>query len=129
MLTECLNAPHYTVGAWYEGELAGFSVLYYPHDKAEDLSLYLEGVEINGLKAANNKLCIVRKEYRGNELQYRLGMLLEKHARETGTELLCVTVSPKNTPSINNVLRMGFVYNRTLEKYGFERNLYYKYLR
>jgi len=128
MLEECLNPPHLTIGAWYKGVLAAFSVLYYPHDDQENLSLYLKSVDVNGLKTANNKLCIVRKDFRGNSLQYRLGMILERHAIDTETKLLCATVSPKNQFSINNVLRLGFVYNRTLNKYGFERNLYYKFI-
>jgi RimJ/RimL family protein N-acetyltransferase len=128
MLSECLAPPHYTVGAWYNGVFVGFSVLYYPHDDAENLSLSLEGVDLTGLKTANNKLCIVREGYRGNALQYHLGKMLEQHAKNSGTNLLCATVSPKNQYSINNMLRLGFRYNRTLMKYGFERNLYYKFI-
>jgi hypothetical protein len=128
MLEECLKPPHYTVGAWYDGVLAAFSVLYYPHNDEENLSLCLKSVDIAGLKTANNKLCIVRKEYRGNSLQYHLGLLLERQAVSTGVQLMCATVSPKNQYSINNILRLGFTYNRTLKKYGYERNLYYKFL-
>jgi hypothetical protein len=128
MLEECLRPPHYTVGAWYGEILAGVSVLYYPYTDKENLSLSLVTVDASGLKTANNKLCMVRKEYRGNSLQYRLGLLLERHAVETGVQLLCTTVSPKNEYSINNILRLGFKYDRTLIKYGYERNLYYKFL-
>lgn len=128
MLEECLNPPNFTVGAWYGGKLAAFSILYYPHDDEENLSLYLKGIDISGLNTANSKLCIVRKEFRGNSLQYNLGLVLERHAVERGTKLLCATVSPKNPYSMNNMLRLGFVYNRTFTKYGFKRNLYYKFI-
>lgn len=128
MLEECLNPPHHTVGAWYKGELAAFSVLYYPNNEKENLSLSLKGIDVSGLITANNKLCIVRKKFRGNSLQYNLGLVLERHAASNGTNLLCATVSPKNPYSINNILRLGFVYNNTLLKYGFERNLYYKFI-
>lgn len=128
MLKECLAPPHYTVGAWYGDVLAGFSVLYYPQDDKENLAINLQGVDIDGLKNANNKLCIVRQEFRGNALQYELGLIVERHAVETGIKVLCATVSPKNRYSMNNMSRLGYKYNRTLEKYGFERNLYYKFI-
>ena len=126
MLKECLNQPHLTVGVWYEDILAAFSILYYPHDEKENLSIHLQSVDVNGLKTANNKLCIVRKDFRGNSLQYHLGLIVEHLAIDTGINLLCATVSPKNQYSIDNILRLGYMYNRTLNKYGFERNLYYK---
>ena len=130
MLRECLFSPHITIGAWYDEKLVAFSILYFPSDDVpeENLSLCLENVNINGIKSANNKLCIVRKEFRGNSLQCELGRKLESYALESGVGIICATVSPKNTHSIHNVNRLGYTYNRTLSKYGFERNLYYKFI-
>lgn len=129
MLRDCLKAPHITLGAWYNGELAAFSILYYPKDNESDnLSLYLENVNINGVKSANNKLCIVNSKYRGNSLQYELGKLIEDIAIKSNIKLMCVTAHPENLHSINNLLKLGFIYNRTLIKYGFQRNLYYKFI-
>jgi hypothetical protein len=129
VLKSCLSAPHVTVGAWYGGVLAAFAILYYPAGEAgnpENLAASLTGVETGGLKTANYKLCIVRERFRGNSLQYELGRRLEVYAAESGVGLLCATVSPKNPYSVANITRLGFSYNRTLRKYGFERNLYYK---
>ena len=128
MLAECLQPPHVTIGAWYDGRLVAFSVLYVPTVEDERLDTALEGVSIDGLTAANYKLCIVDRAFRGNGLQYALGMRLIETAREMGVQILCVTASPDNSHSIANVERMGFTYNRTLGKYGFDRNLYYKLL-
>lgn len=129
MLMDCLNPPHVTIGAWYNGELAGISILYYPgDDESDNLSLYLKNVDTKGLKSANYKLCIVKPKYRGNSLQYELGKILEQMAVKSGVKLMCATVHPDNIYSINNVLKLGFIYNRTLTKYGLERNLYYKFI-
>ena len=129
MLRKCLFPPHVTLGAWYGGVLTAFSILYFPQDEDEEnLSLYLEKVDVRGLKTANKKLCIVRKDFRGNSLQYELARRLEPYAIEAGVGLICTTVSPKNLFSINSILRLGFTYNRTLIKYGFERSLYYKFI-
>jgi hypothetical protein len=133
MLRGCLSPPHVTLGAWYGGELAAFSVLYFPGDDGdgdgENLAAYLENVDTAGLNTVNNKLCIVRKPFRGNSLQYELGRRLEQYAVEAGCGLICATASPKNSYSIHNMQQMGYIYNRTLSKYGLERNLYYKFIR
>lgn len=126
MIEECLKPPHLTVGAWYDGVLVAFTILYYPHDESEDLAHLLNSVDISGLKTANYKLCIVRKNFRGNSLQYRLWSILERYAIDAGVKLFCVTASPENRHSIDNIVSLGFIYNKTLNKYGFERNLYYK---
>lgn len=129
MLLDCLNPPHVTLGAWYKGELAGISILYYPKkDESDNLSAFLENVDVKGLKSANNKLCIVRSQYRGNSLQYEMGKILEHMAAKSGVKIMCATAHPDNTYSVNNLLKLGFIYNRTLTKYGLERNLYYKFI-
>lgn len=128
MLMSCLKEPHFTLGAFSGDELAAFSVLYFP-DESEALAPYLKTVDISGKKAANNKLCIVRQKYRGNGLQARLGLMLEKYAKEKGVDLLCATVSPDNPFSMNNMKKMGYTYDSTTKKYGgLDRNIYYKFI-
>ncbi len=131
MLRSCLLKPHFTIGAFYEDILAAISILYVPGDSEENLAQYLVGVDKDGLKTANYKLCIVREQFRGNRLQYNLGVILEQYAVEENVKLICATVSPKNSHSIHNIIELGFIYNRTIpvQKYGgVERNLYYKFI-
>lgn len=129
MLGECLKPPHVTLGAWHNNELIAFSILYYPYNDEENLAINLKDVDISDYNIANNKLCIVKNEFRGNSLQYELGIRIEKIAILKGTKLMCVTVSPRNTYSIRNIIRLGFIYNRNLIKYdGKERQLYYKFI-
>ncbi len=128
MLKECLESPHYTLGAWYGGKLVAVSVLYVPYDDEENLSLWLQNIDINNLDSINYKLCIVSPEARGNSLQYKLGEMLFEVAKNKGYPLICATASPKNLHSIHNMEKLGFVYNRTFEKYGMIRNLYYSFL-
>lgn len=123
MMDSCLRAPNVTFGAWADGRLAGFSVLYVPEDPAEDLACLLRGVETTR-PAANNKLCIVDPDYWGHGLQLRLGELVADEARRRGLRLLCATASPRNSYSCRNLEAQGYRLNRTLVKYGFERNLY-----
>lgn len=103
------------------------AVLYLPQPcDEEDLATKLLGVETEEIKSANYKICMVLPNYRGHGLQRLLGERLEKIAFHQGVTLLCSTVSPHNGASITSLLRLGYRYNRTLTKYGFERNLYYK---
>jgi len=128
-LAECLSSPHVTMGAWYNDRMAAFSILYYPYTDKENLSLSLEGIDVVGVKSANNKLCIVSREFRGNSLQYELGRRLEAFAVASGTKLMCATVSPDNIYSYRNIIRLGFIYNKTLIKYEeYVRDLFYKFI-
>ena len=129
MLKECLSGEHITIGAWHNNLLVAFSILYIPYDDEENLANSLVGIDTSKLKTANYKLCIVRKKYRGNSLQYILATKLEQYAKSLGIDLLCVTASPKNTYSIYNITRLGYKYNRTLIKYNLERELYYKFIK
>lgn len=124
-----LCAPHVAMGVRAGTRLAACAVLYLPEKgDGEDLSALLQGAEVGTRKSANYKICMVAPEFRGNSLQVRLGRRLEEEARRLGVSLLCSTASPRNAASIDNLLRLGYRYDRTLEKYGFMRNLYYKYL-
>ncbi|MDY5969644.1 MAG: hypothetical protein SPJ13_06500 [Bacteroidales bacterium] len=131
MLRACLCGPHFVLGAWaQEGVLAAFSVLYFPMDQADDLSLLLEGVDLAGRCAANNKLCIVHRPFRGNGLQLSLGWGLEREAYQRGVRVLCSTASPHNAASCSSLLKQGYLLNRRLRLYEgeMERNLYVKEL-
>ena len=126
MFHECVRSPHFSIGVRYDGKLIGVGILYIPSSEQEDLSHLLVGVETTNKKSANYKLCMVDKEYRGNGLQYALGVMLENKAKELGVELLCATVSPNNAYSENNMLKLGYTLNTTLPKYGTIRNIFYK---
>ena len=128
MIESCLKEPNITIGAFCNDELAGFGVLYFPNEKAEELAPLVKSTDTVNLKSANFKLCIVREKYRGNSLQYELGIRIENEAVLHDCKIICATVSPKNIYSRNNILRLGYEYDRTLEKYGLERDLFFKIL-
>lgn len=128
MFEECVNSPNYTIGAFYNNNLIAITILYVPVTDEEDLSKYAVGIDINNKKIANYKLAIVDPEYRGNNLQYLMGMKVLEEAKKNGFNLLFSTISPKNEYSRNNVKKMGFSKNADIKKYGFERELWAKSL-
>lgn len=124
---QCLNAPHSTMGAFVSNRLVAVAILYIPQDEAEDLSLSIKNQEI-AVPSANYKICMVHPHYRGNGLQYRMGLMLEEEARKRGIKMLCSTASPYNHPSCKSLEKLGYCIDCHLNKYGFERMLFVKRL-
>lgn len=129
ILKECLEEPHYTVGAFFNGELAGFAVLYDGGHTKENIGRDI-GIEEDRLDTVKNmKLVIVRPKYRGNNLQIKLTSFLENIAAENGAKIICATVSPYNIYSMRNFEALGYKLHSCKMKYGgLKRNIYYKYI-
>ena len=127
MIASCLKEPNVTLGIWDGELLVAIGMLYVPQCIEED---HFHDLELEGnYKSANQKLFLVREGYRGLGLQRQLIREVEKIAMFRGYNLLCTTVAPNNTFSINNFLAEGYVYAKTEQKYGgLVRNLYYKKL-
>lgn len=127
MIASCLEEPNVTLGIWDGNLLVAIGMLYVPQCIEED---HFHDLGLKGdFRSANQKLFLVRDGYRGMGLQRRLIREVEKIALERGYNLLCTTVAPNNTFSINNFLAEGYVYAKTEKKYGgLLRNLYYKKL-
>lgn len=126
-LADCLNEPHYTLGAFYKGEMAGFAVLFDPKLTSENIALSAAFSEDIAKKSVNFKLVIVRPSYRGNGLQTEFIERLEALAKEKGFDKIFATVSPNNEYSKNNFIKNGYVFHSQKEKYGgLLRNIYYK---
>ena len=148
MIASCLQEPNVTLGFWDDKKLVAIGVLYVPQcleeDHAHDVVGFLdnltfghldfetnglEGLKKLGIKAANQKLFLVREGYRGLGLQRKLIREVEHLAVQRGFNLLCTTCAPNNNYSINNFLKEGYRFAKTEEKYGgLIRNLYYKKL-
>lgn len=127
MIASCLEEPNVTLGVWDNDLLIAIGMLYVPQSIEED---HFHDLGLQGdFHSANQKLFLVRDGYRGMGLQRQLIREVEKIAVERGFNLLCTTVAPKNTFSINNFLKEGYVYAKAEKKYGgLMRNLYYKIL-
>lgn len=129
MWQRCLSEPHQALGAFLDHELIALAVLYLPQNNDnEDLAHLLLGTDTPKQPSANYKICLVHPSHRGHGLQQKLGCQLETLALMLGIHTLCATASPRNIASIHSLEKLGYTFNRSLEKYGFERSLYYKSL-
>lgn len=126
MFITCVQTPNFSLGVFNEDkELIAIAIFCDARGTDEDISKCL--VKHNVDVAANFKLILVRKDYRGRGLQKSLMWILEKCAANCGYTHLCMTASPKNIYSISNSESMGYAYDHSEEKYGgLLRNIYVK---
>ena len=123
----CLQPPHVTLGAIYQGHLIAFAILYHGGFSAENLGQDLDAPKGLLPTIVNLKVVIVSPDYHGNTLQKRLSIRLEEMAVKEGMSLICTTVSPHNIYSLRNLEQMGYVHGKKLIKYdNRERLLLYK---
>lgn len=128
-LAVCFNDKSLVLGAYVNGEIAGFGILYDAGEDSENLAKELDNHDDIG-KYVNAKLVIVRPAFRGRGIQRAIIDALVDHARKEGFIGVCATVSPKNNFSSDNLKSCGFVAVKTLIKYGGKtRILYYKDLK
>ncbi|MCR5476906.1 MAG: GNAT family N-acetyltransferase [Lachnospiraceae bacterium] len=116
MFAECTREPNLTLGLFDGDLLAGIGIFVDPGDGAESLATHLEYFSVE--KAGNFKLAMIREEYRGQGFQQRIGRIFSRMAARRGYTHILATVSPQNPHSRDNLLRSGFVYDHSEEKYG-----------
>ena len=126
MWETCLCPPHVCLGAWAGNVLVALAVLYVPQEgDTEALAPLLQSVDTKGHKAAHFKICLVHPDWRGHHLQVTLGKQLHAEAQRRGYDLLCATASPHNAASIRSLQQLGYHADHTVEKYGFERIVFF----
>lgn len=128
-LLSCLREPHFTLGAFHNGVLAGFAVMFVPGLSDENIALSAGFSESEAAETVNFKLVIVKPDYRGNGLQKEFILRLDALAKEKGYKKIFATVAPNNEYSKNNFLNSGYEFHSQKVKYGgLVRNIYYKNL-
>lgn len=87
-------------------------------------------VPIENLKYVGNiESTLVRKEYRGNGIQKKICIELERYAKNDEIKILGATVAPDNKFSLNNFLNLGYkIYNRKIKYGSFDRYILKKEL-
>lgn len=127
ILAQCLEDPNFTIGVYDKNNLIGLIILVEPTGEETDLRKNLKCHTIDN--AADFKLIMVKKEYRGYGLQRSLMWLLEKIAYIKCYNFLCVSVSPDNHYSKQNIINSGYQYDHQEYLYdGLYREVYVKEL-
>lgn len=106
------------MGVFVEGRLAAFHALFLPHMDSENLGRDVQLSTEALMRVAHMEAVCVHPEYRGNGLQKALIERLIRCLSDTPYDLLFLTASPFNLPSVKSGLASGFVICALKQKYG-----------
>lgn len=107
------------IGAFTEDGLIAYSILYFPGDIGDNF-----GADVNlpreELKdVVHLETVAVHPAYRGNSLQRRMQGIHLEEIKKMSFKHVCCMVSPKNRPSIQNILSNGLVIKALKIKFGW----------
>ncbi|MDO5107947.1 MAG: Mur ligase family protein, partial [Coriobacteriaceae bacterium] len=123
----CLDAPNFTLGVFDGDTLIALSIMEDARGRDDDLGIQIKNHTLEDY--ADYKLTLVHPAYRGHGLQRTLVAMIEEIAFWRGYRWLCVSVSPENVHSRNNIIASGFTLDCTAELYGgLKREIYVKEL-
>lgn len=108
-----LTKPNYILGAFYNDELVAFMCSYKP--EKSDFNHY--EMDENPLEYEFLHGVMVKNEFRGNSLQYKLG----KHIIDNSSrKYILATVHPENMASLKSLTNLGLKIIKTLDVgYGY----------
>lgn len=106
------------IGVLTEDGLIAYNVVNFPGKDGDNFGADIGLAPAELEKVAHLKAVVVHPDYRGNQLQRRLGKAHTEVLRDIGYCHVCSTVSPKNAISIQNHFANGFVVKGLKVKYG-----------
>jgi len=106
------------IGISSGNRLIGYRVLSFPGSDPDNLGIDLSVPKTELSRVAHLEIFAVHPDYRGNTLQLKTLPSVISILRDFGYEHVCATVSPKNYPGLNNLLKGRFVIKGLKEKYG-----------
>lgn len=117
----------FCVVALSDERIVGSLVARYPKMSQDNLGKEMEALENELEYVAHIESMVVDEAFRGHGLQRKMMEFAIKEIDKNTYRHIMGTVAPKNTPSLNNFLKLGFSVVKTVEKYGgLERHILYK---
>ena len=96
-----------TVGVFTEDGLVAYSVLYFPGEREDNFGSDINLPHDELTKVVHLATVAVHPAYRGNSLQSIMHGIHLEVVKRMGYEHVCCMVSPKNRPSLQNILSHG----------------------
>ncbi|MBE6514909.1 MAG: GNAT family N-acetyltransferase [Thermoplasmata archaeon] len=116
----------FVLKAMADGRVVAFLIVRYPHGAEDNLGRD-GGLSGNDLDVVFHVESVaVLPEYRGNGLQRELVGIGEQRAVSDGYTEAYATVSPRNSHSLDNMLKLGYEVLREAPKYGSVRLILHK---
>jgi ribosomal protein S18 acetylase RimI-like enzyme len=107
------------IGVFADDGLIAYNVLYFPGANEDNFGtdIGLPSDELN--KVVHLETVAVHPAFRGNSLQRKMESVHLRTIQEKGYEHVCCMVSPKNHPSLRNILSHGLVIKALKIKFGW----------
>lgn len=121
MIRAVLGDKGLTLGLIIRDKLYGFVCFYFPGDDAENLGKDAGLPDQELEHVVHWERCLIAPEFRGNNLQFRLGELLVQAttALNKNYRYMCATVAPNNYPSLHQLFEQQKMVAVALKKkYG-----------
>lgn len=115
---DILAVQRSVIGVLTKHGLIAYNVISFPGKEGDNFGVDIGLPQEELGKVAHLKAVVVHPDYRGNQLQRRLGKAHTEVIRDLGYRHVCSTVSPKNAVSIQNHFANGFVIKGLKVKYG-----------
>lgn len=115
---DILAVQRSVIGVLTKHDLIAYNVVSFPGKEGDNFGADIGLSQEELGKVAHLKAVVVHPDYRGNQLQRRLGKAHVEVIRDLGYCHVCSTVSPKNAVSIQNHFANGFVIKGLKVKYG-----------
>ncbi|WP_244835395.1 GNAT family N-acetyltransferase [Clostridium sp. BJN0001] len=112
-----------------KNNLIAMGVYFEPGKREENYAFDIEEIKEKAELEGQIEATVVLKKYRGNKIQKKLCMYLEKESIKNNKKYLCATVHPDNKYSLNTFLSLGFKKKIEKNKYkGLRRTVLLKIL-
>lgn len=98
-----------TVGVFTEDGLIAYSILYFPGEREDNFGSDINLPHDELTKVVHIATVAVHPAYRGNSLQSMMHGIHLEVVKRMGYEHVCCMVSPKNKPSLQNILSHGLI--------------------
>lgn len=121
MIRAVLGEKGLTIALMVRGKLSGFVSFYFPGDAQDNLGRDAGLSEQELQHVVHWERCLIDPEFRGNNMQFRMGELLVPATRELNRNYryMCATVSPSNYPSLHQLFEQQKMIAVALKiKYG-----------
>ena len=97
------------VGVFTEDGLVAYSILYFPGEREDNFGSDINLPHDELTKVVHLATVAVHPAYRGNSLQSMMHGIHLEVVKRMGYEHVCCMVSPKNKPSLQNILSHGLI--------------------
>jgi ribosomal protein S18 acetylase RimI-like enzyme len=122
-LQEHLQIEKSAIGVFCQDGLIAYNILSFPGDSKDNFGLDINLPKDDLPNVVHLATIAVHPDFRGNSLQSKMQNAHLKLIANLGYEHVCCMVSPKNPPSLQNILSQGLIIKALKIKFPMENHI------